>query len=205
MALQLGFFYRMDAVVFRRLQTFRQHFDNQYLNQKLINFIPLIEINSDDYKNYEMIKNQIRQYCFLLDQQHMKSRVKFDSYQISNRSEVHLNGSYQLKDLKEIFIDLKILLENHFSNNLVDFSERFLEPSMKLIHHFNESKLDDLLSRIGLGEDFKFYVDLKNFGYIELNSMGCVENLYQEFSDSAKAPSLFSTTVKNESSKGDFH
>lgn len=205
MALQLGFFYRMDAVVFRRLQTFRQHFDNQYLNQKLINFIPLIEIDSEDYKNFEMIKNQIRQYCFLLDQQSLNTRIKFDSYQILNRSEVHLKGSYQLNELKDIFIDLKILLESHLANNLIDFSEQFLEPSMKLIHHFNESNLDDVLSRIGLGEDFNFYVDLKNLGYLELNSMGYVEKLYQEFSDSAKAPSLFSKNNKNVSSQGEYH
>lgn len=195
----------MDAVVFRRLQTFRQHFDNQYLNQKLINFIPLIEIDSEDYKNYEMIKNQIRQYCFLLDQQSLNSRIKFDSYQILNRSEVHLNGSYNLHDLKDIFVDLKILLEGHLSNNLIDFSEQFLEPSMKLIHHFDESKLDDVLSRIGLGDDFNFYVDLKNFGYIETNSMGYVERLYQEFSDDALGTRLFSNNNKNESSQGDYH
>lgn len=170
MSLQLGFFYRMDATVFSKLRSFKRAFTpNLVGNNKKdqLHFMPLLEIQEHEVFNFETCLNQIRKYTFLMNQNEIQSVVSFDSFKILDGKNLYFTGRYNFTEVSDIFVDLKLLIENKFRSQLIPMSERFLPPSILAVESFRTEETEQILRELDTHKVFQMQVNLIHFGYID--------------------------------------
>lgn len=167
MSLQLGFFYRMDANTFSKLRSFKKAYSQIPIKREEIKFMPLLELKQSEVKDLEACLHQLRQYTFLMNQNELELPVSFDSYKIINQAQVCFSGRYDFEVIGEIFVDLKLLFENKFTNQLIPMAERFLAPSIVALEAFNPDELEEVLTTLEGKQLHKMQIELVHFGYID--------------------------------------
>jgi hypothetical protein len=170
-SLKLGFFFRMDAKNFASIRQLRKNYSQSIdsFSDKLsqVNFLPLLEINEDQVVDFESCLNQLRKYTFLMNERELGSKVQFNSFSVFEQSQLTFTGEYNFQEIGEVLIDLKLLLENKFRNQLLPFSERFIEPSITALQRFSSDELENVLTELNEKDLYNFEIELVHFGYVD--------------------------------------
>lgn len=167
MGLKIGFFYRMDASSFSRIRQLRKRYGKKTDSNGRVNFLPILEIKEDEVQDFNSCLNQMRKYTFLMNENEMNTSVEFNSFSVFNQSKLVFTGEFDFGEIGEILIDLKLLLENKFKNELIPFSERFIEPHIIGLEEFSSDQLEEVLTDLNEQDLYNFKIELVHFGYID--------------------------------------
>lgn len=157
----------MDANTFTKIRSIKKRFEQASVLQNQTFFLPILNISEKDVFDIELCLKQIRQYTFLMGQSKFISRVHFDSYKIIGTDQLYFSGEFDLSQVGDIFVDLKMLLENKFKNTLIPFAERFLPAEIKVLDGFRQEQLEEILFYVHDNKSFNVEIDLLNFGYFD--------------------------------------